>query len=339
MAPQKPIYRAARARNPRPDSQRVRQGTMSEWLETLRHSLLGASVPALRAALNVLMILAASGAAFVVVNRGVRRFRAYMEARIRDGEEVKRVGTLCRVFRYTGSVVIVIVAVMLVMNELGISIAPVLATAGVAGIAIGFGAQSLVKDYFAGLFLLLEDQIRQGDVVSVAGIGGLVEEITLRYVRLRDFEGHVHFVPNGEIKTVTNRTREYAQALIEVGVAYREDTDDALAVMREIGRQMREDPAWRPRILDDIELVGVERWADSAVMLRCRLKVVGIEQWNVRREFLRRLKKAYDARGIEIPFPHVTVYAGQPKDGSAAPLHLQWRAGGDGAPEPGGPRE
>jgi len=296
---------------------------MNEWLQSVLGGAYAGWSPALRSLLNLLIILALTWAALIIVNRGVRRFRAYMEARSLDGEEVKRVGTLCRAFRYAGSVLIFVVAAMLVMSELGISIAPVLATAGVAGIAIGFGAQSLVKDYFAGLFLLLEDQIRQGDVVQIAGIGGQVEDVTLRYVRLRDFEGHVHFVPNGEIKIVTNRTRDYAQALIEVGVAYREDTDEALEVMREVGREMRADPAWRVRILDDVEIVGVERWADSAVILRCRLKVVGIEQWNVRREFLRRLKKAYDARGIEIPFPHLTVYPGAAKDGSAPALNLR----------------
>jgi len=279
--------------------------------------------PALRASLNVLIILALAWAALIVVNRGVQRFRAYMEKRANDGEAAKRIGTLCRALRYLGSVVISVVAAMLVMNELGISIAPILATAGVAGIAIGFGAQSLVKDYFAGLFLLVEDQIRQGDVVQIAGIGGQVEEVTLRYVRLRDFEGHVHFVPNGEIKIVTNRTRDYAQSLIEIGVAYREDSDEALEVMRHVGAAMRADVAWRDRILDDVELVGVERLADSAVILRCRLKVVGIEQWNVRREFLRRLKKAYDARGIEIPFPHLTLYPGVAKDGGAPALRVR----------------
>ena len=276
---------------------------------------------ALRSSLNVLLILALAWLALTVVNRGIKRFRAHMEARAGSQEQAKRVGTLCRAFRYLGSVVISVVAVMLVLNELGISIAPILATAGVAGIAIGFGAQSLVKDYFSGLFLLVEDQIRQGDVVQIAGIGGLVEEVTLRYVRLRDFEGHVHFVPNGEIKIVTNRTRDYAQSLIEVGVAYREDTDEALEVMREVGRGMRADPQWAARILDEVEIVGVERWDDSAVVLRCRLKVIGIEQWNVRREFLRRLKKAYDARDIEIPFPHLTIYPGKAKDGSAPALN------------------
>jgi len=188
---------------------------------------------------------------------------------------------------------------------------------------VGFGAQSLIKDYFNGFFLLLEDQLRQGDVVELSGQGGVVEEVTLRYVRLRNFDGHVIFVPNGEIKIVKNLTRDFAQAVIEVGVAYREDMDEALSVMREIGQQMRADPVFGPKIAADTEIIGVENWADSAVTIRCRLKVVPpIEQWSVRREFLKRLKKAYDERGIEIPFPHVTVYPGQLKDGSAPALHV-----------------
>lgn len=280
--------------------------------------LAGAAAPALKVAVT----LALAWIAMAVLRRGVRRFRAYMESRAKSAEEAKRVGTLCRASRYAGSVVVAVIAAMLVMNELGISIAPILATAGVAGIAVGFGAQSLVRDYFAGFFLLLEDQIRQGDVVQIAGIGGLVEEVTLRYVRLRDFDGHVHFVPNGEIKIVTNRTRDYAHAVIDAGVAYREDVDDALEVMRAVGDAMRADPLWSPRMLDAIEMIGVERWADSAVVLRCRIRVVPIEQWNVRREYLRRLKAEFDRRGIEIPYPHLTVYPGADKAGNTPPLRL-----------------
>ena len=258
-----------------------------------------------------------------LAGRLIRIFRGYMQRRTPGADEVQRIETLARVFRNTAAVVIVIIAGTLVLGELGISVAPILATAGVAGVAIGFGAQSLIKDYFNGFFLLLDDQVREGDVVEVAGKGGLVEEVTLRYVRLRDFDGHVHFVPNGEIKIVTNRTRGFAQAVIEVGVAYREDLDEALEVMRTVGQAMREEPTWGERIADDVEIIGVERWADSAVILRCRVKVVpAIQQWNVKREFLKRLKKAYDERGIEIPFPHVTIYPGQAKDGSAPPLHL-----------------
>ena len=257
-----------------------------------------------------------------IAHRLIGSFRNAVHRRATDVGRSRRVETLGRTFGYITTVVIAIVAGSLILGELGISVAPILAAAGVAGIAVGFAAQSLIKDYFNGFFLLLEDQIRQGEVVNIAGIGGLVESITLRYVRLRDFEGHVHFVPNGEIKAVSNLTRDFAQCLIEVGVAYREDMDEALGVMREVGQQMRADETFGPKIIDDTEIIGVERWDDSAVTIRCRLKVVPIEQWTVRREFLRRLKKAYDEHGIEIPFPHLTLYPGQLKDGSAPPLQV-----------------
>jgi moderate conductance mechanosensitive channel len=233
-----------------------------------------------------------------------------MAGRTSAAHHLSRIDTVGSAIRYFATVVVVLVAGMLILNELGISIAPILATAGVAGIAIAFGAQSLIKDYFTGVFLLLEDQIRQGDVVEIAGKGGLVEEVTLRYVRLRDVEGHVHYVPNGEIKLVTNRTREFATPLIEIGVGYGTDLDQALALMRDTGRALRADPEWQARIVEDVEIIGVERWADSAVVLRCRLKVAPpIEQWNVRREFLKRLKGVYQQRGIEIPFQQLRIHA------------------------------
>jgi small conductance mechanosensitive channel len=263
-----------------------------------------------QALVHALRIALIVGAAWVVQSLTARLSRLIQEHLRRKvgGEELARVQTLERVLRNTAAAVIVLVAGMLVLGELGVSVAPILATAGVAGIAIGFGAQSLVKDYFNGIFLLLDDQLRQGDVVEIAGKGGLVEEVTLRYVQLRDFDGHVHFVPNGEIKVVTNRTRGYAQAVIDVGVAYGADPDAAFAVMREVAQAMRADPAWRERIADDLEVIGVEKLADSAVILRARLRVVPpIEQWNVKREFFKRLKKAFDARGIEIPFPQLTL--------------------------------
>jgi len=271
--------------------------------------------------LRIVVILVLAGVLEAIAARLIRAFRKFMERR--DPSQQGRIQTLGRVFRYVAAVVIWLIAGTLVLGELGISVAPVLATAGVAGIAIGFGAQSLIKDYFNGFFLLLEDQLRQGDVVDLGGQGGAVEEVTLRYVRLRNFDGHVIFVPNGEIKIVKNMTRDFAQAVIEVGVAYREELDEALDVMRQVGEEMREDPIFGPKIAADTEIIGVENLADSAVTIRCRLKVVPpIEQWNVRREFLKRLKKAYDERGIEIPFPHVTVYPGQLKDGSAPALRV-----------------
>ena len=279
---------------------------MQDFLAFLRD--LDAETKALAVqALRVVAILVLAWVLHAVSAHLIHVFRHYMDRRT-GGDERARIETLARVFRNASAIIIVIVAGTLVLGELGISVAPILATAGVAGVAIGFGAQSLIKDYLGGFFILLDDQIREGDVVDVAGLGGLVEEVTLRYVRLRNFEGHVHFVPCGEIKTVTNRTRGFAHAVIEVGVGYREDPDQALAVMREVSTAMRADAEWKSKIVDDIEIVGVERLADSAVILRARLKVVPpAQQWNVKREFLKRLKKAYDERNIEIPYPHLRV--------------------------------
>lgn len=272
---------------------------------------------------RIILILALAWLLQRLASRLIRAFHAYMAQRAMDMVDPGRVRTLERVFRYIATVVIAIVAGTLALGELGVSIAPILATAGVAGVAIGFGAQSLIKDYFNGFFLLLEDQIRQGDVIQIGERGGLVEEVTLRYVRLRDFEGHVHYIPNGEIKIVTNRTREFAYAAIDVGISYREDLDEALEVMRATGNALRADPKYASSILAEAEASGVERWDASAIVLRCRLKVLPLEQWNVKREYLKRLKYAFDERGIEIPYPHVTVYAGQLKDGTAEPVRVE----------------
>lgn len=278
--------------------------------------------PLMTSGLRIGVILLLGWVALHFAHKLIRGFRLYISRNLEDAEEVKRVTTLGRVFRYLASVVITLIVGMLVLGELGISVAPILGAAGVVGVAVGFGAQSLVKDYFSGFFLLLENQMRHGDVVEVAGIGGIVEDMTLRYVQLRDYDGNVHFIPNGSIGAVTNKTRGFAYAVIDVGIAYRENVDEALEVMRRTGEAMRLDPAWQARIIEDIEIVGVEKWADSAVVLRCRFKVAPIEQWNVRREYLRRLKHAFDAAGIEIPFPHLTIYPGQLKDGSAPALHV-----------------
>jgi moderate conductance mechanosensitive channel len=273
--------------------------------------------------LRLLLIAVVAWIAIAVLQRAIRAFRVRIANRLDDREAVKRAETLGRVFRYLVAVVVSLIAGMLMLGELGISVAPILGAAGVAGLAIGFGAQSLVKDYFNGFFLLLENQIRQGDVVKLDGHAGLVEEVTLRYVRLRDYDGHVHFVPNGEIKTVVNLSRGFAQAVMDIGVAYRENTDEVMQVMRDTGAQLRGDPAFQARLLDDLEIAGVDSWADSAVIIRCRFKCAPLEQWSVRREFLRRLKHAFDARGIEIPFPHLTIYAGQDKQGGAPELPLR----------------
>ena len=212
---------------------------------------------------------------------------------------MRRIDTVGNALRYFATVVVVLVAGTLILGQLGISVAPILATAGVAGIAIAFGAQSLIKDYFTGFFLLVEDQIRQGDVVEIAGKAGEVEEVTLRYVRLRDGDGFVHFVPNGEIKVVVNRTRTHAYANIDVGVPENTDFDAVFKAMRDVGAALRADPKFGPLTLGEVEVFGVDRWELWGVMLRCRMKTLPHERDNVRRELNRRLALELQSRGLK----------------------------------------
>jgi small conductance mechanosensitive channel len=285
---------------------------MKDILERFLVSQFGAELPGwakiLISMANVFLILLISWALMGAAGRVLRALNVRMTAKNPDLEGRKRIETLMRVIRYIATVVIGAISVMLVLSEVGISIAPILATAGVAGLAVGFGAQSLVKDYFTGFVMILENQIRVGDSVEVGGKTGLVEEVTLRYVRLRDIEGAVHYVPNGVIATVTNRSRGFAFAVIDVGVGYREKLDRVQGIILDVGAELQADREFGPKIVESVQLMGVEQWADSAVVLRCRFKVMPLEQGAVRREFLRRLKNVFDEQGIEIPFPSRTVY-------------------------------
>lgn len=292
---------------------------MSEWQESMRALIaqwqgLGFLFGS---GLRILGILIGAWVLIAIAQRGIRGLRIRIANRLDDREAVKRAETLGRVFRYLAAMVISVLAGMLVLGELGVSVAPILGAAGVVGLAVGFGAQSLVKDYFSGFFLLLENQIRQGDVVKLGDHAGFVEEVTLRYVQLRDYDGHVHYVPNGSITTVVNMARGHAQAVVDVGVSYGAHLETAMALMHEVAAELRKDPAHAARILDDLEMAGVERWDDSCVVLRARLRVAPLQQWTVRREFLRRLKHAFDQAGIEIPFPQMTLHVASPAVGSA----------------------
>lgn len=257
---------------------------------------------------RIVGILLAAWLAVAFARRAVGILRVRIASRLDDPESVKRAETLARVFRYITTVVISLITFVAVLAELGVSVAPILGAAGVVGLAVGFGAQSLVKDYVTGLFLLIEDQIRQGDVVQLGEHSGVVEEVTLRFVRLREYNGNVHYVPNGTISSVVNMSRGFAYAVIDIGVSYSADLDQVMEVMRSVGAQLRADADFGTRILDDLEIAGVQDWADSSVMIRARLRVKAMEQWGVRRECLRRLKNAFDAHGIEIPFPQLTIH-------------------------------
>lgn len=233
-------------------------------------------------------------------------------------EEIKRMNTLSMVLRYIVTTVILAITVVEILHELGISIAPVLAAAGVVGVAVGFGAQSLVKDYFNGFFLLLENQIRKDDVVEIADKAGLVEEITLRYIKMRDYEGNVHYVPNGQITTVTNRSRDFAYAVMDIRVGYDENIAKVMQIMHEVGASIMQDTQLQDKVLDKLDIAGVDNLAESAVIIRCRMKVRPLEQWTIKREYLKRIKNAFDAQQIEIPFPHLTVYQGPTAEPLAA---------------------
>ncbi|MDZ4280167.1 MAG: mechanosensitive ion channel family protein [Hydrogenophaga sp.] len=273
--------------------------------------------------LRVTLIVVAAWVLIAVLQRAIRTLRERIASRMDDRESAKRAETLGRVFRYLASVVVSLIAAMLVLAELGVSVAPILGAAGVVGLAVGFGAQSLVKDFFTGFFILLENQSRQGDVVKIGDHAGSVEVVTLRYVQLRDYDGNVHYVPNGHISTVINMTRGFSNAVMDIGVAYRENVDEVMGVMRGVAATLREDPGFEHKILAELEIAGVESLADSAVVIRCRFRTLPLEQWGVKREYLRRVKAAFDEHGIEIPYPHMTVYAGQDRQGKAPAFALQ----------------
>ena len=301
---------------------------MQESLAQLFDGWFPGSGAVVLASARILVILLAAWVAFHVVTRAVRVLRNGIAARLDDPEAVKRAETLGRVIRYVVTVVISLVAGMLILTEMGVSVAPVLGAAGVAGLAVGFGAQSLVKDFFTGFFLLLENQIRQGDVVRLGNHSGVVENLTLRYVQLRDYEGNVHFVPNGTIVTVVNMSRGFAQAVVEIGVSYGEQVDRVMDVMKEVGERLAADEAFAHKLLGPFEMAGVDKWADSAIILRGRFKTLPLEQWGIRREYLRRLKNEFDARGIEIPFPQLTVHAGRAQDDARAVFPVRVSGGG-----------
>ena len=240
----------------------------------------------------------------------------------KDPESEKRAITLGAVLHNFLRVVVLVMAAMTLLAQLGVQIGPLLATAGIAALAVGFAGQSLVKDIINGFFILMQDQIRVGDVVQVAGKGGLVENITLKMTTLRDLHGNVHYIPNGQIDVVTNMTKEFSRYVMDIGVSYREDVDEVIAVIREVDEDMRSDPEYKEDILQPVEILGLDRFDDSAVIVRARTTTKPIRQWAVGREFNRRLKKVFDARGIEIPFPHVTLYMGVDKAGQAPPLRV-----------------
>jgi small-conductance mechanosensitive channel len=250
-----------------------------------------------------------------------RASRLFLD-KAQDEEDRKRAKTLTSVIRNVLKSIVLVISTMTILGQLGVEIGPLLAAAGIVGLAVGFAGQSLVKDIINGFFILIWDQIRVGDVIQIADKGGLVERINLKMTVLRDLAGNVHYIPNGTIDVVTNMTKEYSRYVFDIGVAYREDVDEVIEVVKEVDEELRNDPAFKEDILEPIEILGLDQFADSAVIIKARTTTKPIRQWYIGREFNRRLKKKFDERDIEIPFPHVTLYMGKDKKGESAPLNI-----------------
>lgn len=226
-------------------------------------------------------------------------------------EREKRVTTISSMLGWVTTVAVLSIAGLIILREFDVDITPILTGGAIVGVAVGFGAQHLVRDIIGGFFLILEDQVRVGDVAVINGKSGLVEAIRLRTIVLRDFDGTVHTIPNGAITELSNRTKDYSYYVIDLGVAYKEDVDKVMNTLQEVGNGLETDPNFRDWILEPLEVVGVDAFADSAVVIRMRIKTVPRQQWNVGRELRRRIKKTFDERGIEIPYPHLSVYFGE----------------------------
>jgi small-conductance mechanosensitive channel len=245
-----------------------------------------------------------------VLPTAIRSFVFRQAPRQPEDENRKRADTLGNVLVTSGQIFIVAIAGFMVLSELGINIAPILTGVGVAGIAIGFGAQTLVKDYLAGLFIILENQYRVGDVVTVSGISGLVEQIDLRRTILRDLDGIQHVVSNGEIRIASNFTKEVSRVNLNISVSYGTDLDHAIEVTNRVCRELAADPNWAPLITKTPEVLRVDNLGDSGIDLKILGETKPIRQWDVMGEIRKRIKKTFDEEGIEIPWPHTKVYFG-----------------------------
>jgi small conductance mechanosensitive channel len=281
--------------------------------------------------LRVLLILVLVFIALRIAKVVSNRLLSSIEKKKLGVEGRKRAETLSSLVRYVLIIGIAIVASIMILGQLGIEIGPVLAAAGVLGLAVGFGAQRLVQDVISGFFILIEDQIRVGDVVEVGGKGGLVEKVNIRMTILRDLSGNVHYIRNSQIDIVTNMTKDYSRYVFDIGVAYREDVDEVVSVIEEVDQELRNDESYKNDILEPIEILGLDKFADSALIIKARTKTKPIKQWRVAREFNRRLKKRFNERDIEIPFPHVTLYMGEDKTGHAPALRVSVAGDSTGA--------
>src|ERR671912_1750757 len=284
--------------------------------------LIDFSINFAQSSFRVLLIIVAALLAIKFLRLGLNRLEVIL-VRAREASEsvpgaaAMRIRTLMGVLWTIVAGLVWFTAVLTILGQVGVNVTPILASAGVVGLAVGFGAQNLVKDFVSGFFLILENQIRVGDVAIINGTGGLVEAITFRTIVLRDQAAVVHVFPNGSINTLSNMTKDWSAYVMDIGVGYGEDTDRVIEVMRRVAGELQSDPQYGSAMLEPIEIIGVDAFTDSAVIIKGRLKTLPIRQWMVGREYRRRLKKAFEAENIEFPFPQRTVLVGEAKAPSA----------------------
>ncbi len=286
------------------------------WLSSEPGKILGGTI------ISVFSIILITFLIWEVTNTLIENSISKKVADGTDHEVSARTRTLLTVARKALAIVLTVISSLMVLSELGVNIAPLLAGAGVLGLAVGFGSQKLVQDVITGVFILIEDQIAVGDVVDLGGMAGVVEAVSIRTVRLRDVSGTVHTIPFSAISTVSNKTKDYSFAVLDIGIAYRENVDNVMLVLKDIGAELQFDPEYGEKILEPLEILGVDAFADSAVMIKARIKTVPTKQWWVGREFNRRMKNRFDELDIEIPFPHQTIYFGIDKKGQAPSARL-----------------
>jgi small conductance mechanosensitive channel len=278
----------------------------------------------IKSGLRISLLLLFAWFAMKLLQKFLQRLEQHLIKKSEDegeplSESEKRIETIIRLIKQACLLALWLTLGLVILKELGVEVGPIIASAGVVGLAVGFGAQNLVRDFISGFFIIVENQIRVGDVAILNGTGGLVEKINFRTTVLRDLGGVVHIFPNGTITTLSNLTNEWSAYVFDIGVAYKENTDHVIEIMKEVGKSMQEDEKFGKNILEGLDIFGVDKFGDSSIIIKGRIKTKPIKQWEVGREFLRRVKYAFDENNIEIPFPHRSIYFGE----KSKPFDLQ----------------
>jgi len=284
-------------------------------LDTIQNFIYNLSPMLIEKGLRIIAILIVAYLVHKFIYRIIEKFvrKVVVASRFSSKEaELKREDTLIRIFGGSISIALLIIVILIVLSELGIDIGPLLAAAGIAGLAVGFGGQYLIRDLIAGLFIILENQYRIGDVICLGETCGLVEDISLRMTTLRDLDGTVHHVPHGEVKKVSNLSKDFSRVNMDIGISYSADLEQVIRVVNAVGDELAADAVWKESIIKAPQFVRVSDFGDSAVIIKILGETKPIKQWDVSGEFRKRLKLAFDREGIEIPFPQRVMH--QAKD-------------------------